>query len=145
MPGDVEVHVSDRAIITALNTPGGAVSNWRNEIGREIIANATVMSPINDVLNAQHRGGEVGEFSRSWGSDNVGSNGHRVRVTVYNGAPHAVYVEEGRSASYKRQRFSWVGWGGDIREVPSTRGRFGKHVLRRALIAAMGSQGLGGM
>jgi len=143
MASDVEVHIEDRAIISALNTPGGAVSNWRNEIAREVTNVAIGTSPVNDVLNAQHRGGKVGEFKASWGWDSVGSNGHRVRATIYNGARHAEYVEEGRSASFRRQRFSWTGWGGDIRDVPSTRGRFGKHILRRALIAVMGSQGLG--
>jgi len=143
MAADVEVHISDRAIISALNTPGGAVSNWRDDIGDRVTTKAIVTSPVNDPMNAHHRGGEVGQFKRSWGWDRVGSNGHRVRATIYNGAPHAEYVEEGRKPSFKQQRFSWTGWRGESRTVPSTRGRQGKHILRDALLAVMGSQGLG--
>ena len=142
MAEGVEVHVTDRAIISACNTPGGPVFEWRDMIGKEVTIHAMSISPINDVLNAQHRGGVVGEFIRSWGWDRVGSNGHTVRATVYNGADHAVYVEEGRSESRKWQTFSWSRWGGGVQTTDYTGPRPGKHVLRRALVAVMGSQGL---
>jgi hypothetical protein len=143
MATDVTVEIDDRAIITALNTPGGGVYRWRDMIGREVADTAMVTSPVNDVQNARHRESVVGIFKASWGWDSVGSNGHRVRATIYNAADYAVYVEEGRSASLRAQRFSWTGFGGDIRTVFKTRPRAGKHILRKALVAVMGSQGLG--
>lgn len=150
MPTDVQVHISDATVISALNTPGGAVYQWRNEIEDSILRRAYATSPVNNVLNAMHRGGVVGVFQASWVSTHVGSNGHRVRVTVENFADHAVYVEEGRSGSNKYQRFSWTKWNGTIRSVggrenpagSGTRPRPGRHILKYAVNAALVAQGL---
>jgi len=115
--GSAKVHISDRAIISALNTPGGAVFRWRDEIGQEIKRVAISLSPVNDELNAQHRGGVVGTYKKGWGWDRRGSRGHHVIARVTNSAAHAQYVEYGRSASRKMQIFSWTEWGGEIKRV----------------------------
>lgn len=147
MAEDVDVHIDDRLIISALNTPGGGVFEWRDNTARKIIDVAIAASPINNPLNAVHRGGVVGTFKASWGFDRRGSNGHRVQATIYNGADHAEFVEFGRSPSSEYQRFSWTVWGGEIRSVggrgtrgrvgDGTAGRDGKHVLRNATNAVM--------
>lgn len=131
----VKVDVSGRAIISALNTPGGAVFRWRDRRGREILNECEAKSPINNVLNAQHRGGVVGTYKFGWRGDRVGSGGHNVQARVYNVAPHAVYVEEGRRASSLIQTFSWTAFDGRIRTIGGhlgggTSARPGRHILR---------------
>lgn len=147
MAEGVKVHIDDATIISALNTPGGAVHEWRNETERMLLAQCRVQSPVNDVLNAMHRGGVVGEYAASWVTDRYG-NGHRIGFRIENFADHAVYVEEGRRGSAKTQTFSWTRWGGEIRTVGigagavafGTRPRDGKHILRDAANAILAAQ-----
>ena len=143
MPSDVRVEITDVAIISALNTPGQPVARWRDETGVLIANRARERSPKNAVANARHRGGVTGTFRAGWHVAKRG-NQHRLTAIVSNVAPHAVYVEFGRSASTKLQRFSWTKWGGRIRTVGTrpngkryragkgTAERRGKHVLRNA-------------
>jgi hypothetical protein len=189
----VKVSVSDRAIISALNTPGGGVFRWRDEVGSETKAVAEATSPINDPDNAQHRDGVVGTYKAAWDWNRVGSGGHRVRAVIFNTSDHAVFVEYGRSSSSKLQIFTWgqlhgqvhkdgrelgppnkVRTGGPtprqrrfnsrtgklsqlskknqafnerISSLPprigkQTAGREGKHILSRAVVAVLGSQGI---
>ena len=112
MPSGVRVRISDRAIISALNEPGGGVYKWRDEIGKDVKARAEGMAPENDPMNAEHRGGEVGLYKASFNWDRLGSAGHRVIARVENTAPHAVFVELGLSGSRKMQIFSWTEYGG---------------------------------
>lgn len=156
----VEVRITDRTVISALNTPGGAVYEWRDETMRAIADRAWMRSPVNSPLNARHRGGVTGEYKRGWRVSRGGSNGHRVRLTVSNISDHAIYVEEGRSPSTKFQAFSWSRWGGETRWVGrptranfrrggrlprgggGTAGRPGKHVLRNATNLVLRRNGL---
>jgi len=117
MPEGVTVRISDAAIVSALNTPGGGVHRWRDEVGSEIKSIAEATSPVNDPLNAQHRGGVVGTYKAAWDWDRRGSSGHSVVARVTNSSDHAIYVEYGRSASYAMQIFSWTAWGGDIGRI----------------------------
>lgn len=182
MAAGVKVTISDHLIISALNAPGGGVYRWRDEIGKEIKAIAEATSPINDPLNAMHRGGEVGTYKFGWDWDRRGSSGHHTVARVTNSSDHAVYVEYGRSGSTKLQIFSWTAWHGDIRRVggptpiPTTPAgnharfnrrlspgevrfnermsglprwmgfgtgpRAGMHILGKATVAALGSQGI---
>jgi hypothetical protein len=143
----VRVKVSDATIISALNTPGGLVFDWRNETENDLLVRCVADSPVNDVLNQLHREGTApppGEFQRSWVTRRQG-NGHRVGFQIENFADHAIYVEEGRSGSTKVQVFSWTGWHGDIRAVgfpwrSGTRPREGQHVLRNAANAVLAAQ-----
>jgi len=169
---DVNVYVSDKAIITVLNTPGGDVFRFRNNIGEDIAQEARRLSPVNNPLNAMHRGGKVGEFKRSWFWTPQGSNQHQVRAVIYNESDHAVYVEEGRRSSRASQTFSWTHFtatgaisgrvsqknlkarsprvkgsgppkgGGAIRTVQFTGARRGKHVLKNATNRVLVSYGL---
>ena len=142
MAAGVRVVVSDELIIKALNVPGQPVSNWRDRTGEMIISEAQANSPINDPLDAEHRGGIVGTYAASWYWDRYG-NQHVVGARVGNVADHAIYVEYGRSASRKYQRFSWTGWGGEIRAVGGditswgTGARDGKFILRDATNSVM--------
>ena len=145
MASGVRVVISDELIISALNLPGRPVANWRDRTGEMIVGEAIVKSPVNDPLNARHRAGWVGEFQQSWYWDRYG-NQHRVGARIGNVAHHALYVEEGRSASFKRQTFSWTAWGGETRTVghdvtgSGTSARPGKHVLRNAVNTVMPSR-----
>jgi len=114
---DVSVTVTDRAIISACNTPGGPVWKFMGDLADQIVDTAWRRSPVNNVLNAQHRGGVVGTYKNSWDSDRRGTRGHRLIVRVTNSADHAVFVEYGRSMSSKFQVFSWTAWGGKIRYI----------------------------
>jgi hypothetical protein len=136
MARGVTVDISNALIITALNVPGQPVHNWSERVERRIRTRATSSSPVNNPLNAEHRGGVVGTYKASWRGDRIGTNGHKVRCTVINVSDHAAVVEYGRSGSKKYQRFSWTRWGGDIR-VAETRGRGGQHILRDATNAVM--------
>ena len=132
MARDVEVKITDAKIIAALNTAGGPVYEWRNRVERALYTEARAHSPVNDPLNAVHRGGRVGTYLLSWRSDHRGSSGHHVVARVYNTADHARFVEEGRGPSTGPETFSWVKWAGDIRTVTRNRGYDGQHVLRDA-------------
>lgn len=137
---DVVVNITDVQIIEALNTPGGPVFRWRDETAEMTIRIAQATGPVNDVLNALHRGGVVGTYIRSFGWDRVGSNGHQVRATITNDCDHADIVELGRHTSHGFERFTWrsaVPPGAEVWTRRGTGGREGKHVLERAANAAV--------
>lgn len=144
MAEGVQVNVSDAAIISALNTPGGGVFEWRDEVADRIARRAESLSPVNDLLNCLHRGGERGSYKAGWRWDALGSNQHRVRATIYNNVAHSVIVEYGKGPSFGRQTFSWTGFDppGSIQTVKRTRGRVGKFVLTRATREVMGGEGV---
>jgi hypothetical protein len=146
MATDVTVNITDRGVIQALNTPGGAIFKWRDKVASDTIQLATTNSPVNNPQDAQHRGGGVGLFKASWGFDRVGSNGHRVQATIYNGAPYADIVELGRAPTIggSYEVFSWSKHKppGSISAHHGTRGRNGKHILGKAVSAVMAAQGI---
>lgn len=148
MADGVDVDIDDRLIISACNTPGGGVYEWRDDAAVDVGLWATARSPVNDPSNARHRGRVRGSdpanvpglFKKSWGWDRMGSNGHRVRATIYNGAPHAQIVEYGRRDSVKWETFAWTGHRprGAIRtHVGGTRGRRGTFILHHATNTVM--------
>ena len=132
MAGAVDVKINGPGIISALNTPGGGVYEWRDKVGEEIWREAISTSPVNEIDNAIHRDGVVGTYKRAWKWDRRGSNQHRVRARVFNTADHAAIVEYGRRASTKEQTFSWTEWHGGIQTVGRTKARRGQKVLIHA-------------
>lgn len=132
MASDVQVRIEDGLIISALNTPGGGVYEWRDETANEIERLAQAAAPINDPLNELHRAPRRGLYKASFSWTRVGSNGHRVRAHIVNSAPHADIVEFGRSGVVGYQRFSWTVWEGETKVVRFTSGRPGQHILRDA-------------
>ena len=158
----VRVVVLDSSIINALNRPGRPVSNWRDEVGTRIESAARVLSPVNDVLNAQHRGGVVGTYRAAWSWERGhAGNQHLVRAIITNSSNHAQAVEYGNPGSSEFQVFSWTNWGGATKWVgPATvrnfrragpyprggsfqKGYDGRHVLRDATNAVVGLAGTG--
>ena len=109
--------VTHRSIRFAINTPGGIVYEWRDDRAKEIIERARATAPVNNPANARHRGGKVGTYKRMFRWERGRSSSDTLTAIIRNRAPHAVYVEAGRSASRKYQRFSWTGWGGQIRYI----------------------------
>lgn len=137
----VKVLIRSTDVIRALNTPGGAVREFVDEVSLDTLRYAEAASPVNDPLNAMHRGGVVGTYLAGWRFDRRGSRGHFVLGRVLNIAKHADIVEFGRGPAYTPivskeeggQRFSWTVWGGVIRTVDYTGPRDGRHILRDAL------------
>jgi hypothetical protein len=148
MADNVRVDIKDALIISALNRPGGGVNDWRNGTEEQLLARCYATSPVNDRLDAVHRGGVVGVYKASWVTRRQG-NGHRVGFQIENFSDHAIYVEEGRGPSHKFQTFSWTRWGGEIRSVGGraggrgTFGRDGKHILRDATNSVMATRAEG--
>lgn len=129
------IEITDASVILALNTPGGPAREWLDRVIEEIRVLAIANSPVNNPLNAVHRGGKVGTYKGSWKTSKAGSNAHVVKGTVLNTAEHAYYVEYGRGpATNTRQRFSWTGFKppGRIGVVKNTEGFVGLHVLKYA-------------
>ena len=95
-------------ISAALNGVGGPVRIWRDTTAAEAFALAIERAPVNNPLNAQHRGGVVGTYKAKMDMTLEGSNQTRLRFTITNFSQHARFVENGRSASFKHQFFSWT-------------------------------------
>jgi hypothetical protein len=132
MAEGVRVNINDATVISALNTPGGAVHEWRNDTEHDLLQWVFLTSPVNDPLNAEHRGGVVGTYKASWVTRRQG-NGHRIGFQIENFADHAIYVEEGRRASWRWERFSWTAHdppGSIDVHARGTSGRDGRHILR---------------
>ncbi len=111
----VKVVISDTLIIKACNTPGGSggVAKEMNDWAKRCKLRAINTSPVNDPMNATHRGGVVGTYKASFKSSRKGSNGHILRRTLLNVAPHAPYVEYGRRSTRFGDSFyakHWPGW-----------------------------------
>jgi hypothetical protein len=113
-----------------LNGIGGPVREFREECLAGLKVTLPANAPVNNPQNAVHRGGKVGTYAKSFKFDRLGSNQFGLQFRVYNTAPHAKYVEmKRRKASRRMQKFSWTGWGGEIRDNQTTKARLGsKHV-----------------
>jgi hypothetical protein len=131
--------VSMRTVANAMNGMGGPVWRWREAAMQLSMLNAIATAPINNPLNAMHRGGKVGEYKRSFSSSRIGSNQYQLRFTIKNSAAHAGVVEEGRKASNRNQVFSWTRNSppGSVRLFKHTRSRPGKYIIQRAVRAAV--------
>jgi hypothetical protein len=184
--GKTGVHITTGSVHRAMHTPGGVVHNFDVRLAEAITARAESRSPVNDPLNALHRamwGGGVprgrsslgfktqfavvGTYKKSWDwRMTTGSNRSSSKVLIGNSAPHAEFVEFGRSASYKYQAFSWSkapfikmrrgerpyknpGWkwylitaGGQKSLLDKTNARSGKHILRDSTAKALRKWGI---
>jgi hypothetical protein len=94
------VYISDTLIIKACNTPGGSggVADDLNRTAKRTLQRAQALAPVNNPLNAVHRGGKVGTYKKSFKRYRRG-NGHILFRAIYNDAPHAVFVEKGRKST----------------------------------------------
>ncbi len=109
-----------------LNGVGGPVREFREKCIAELKVTLPANAPVNNRLNAMHRGGVVGTYARSFKFDRMGSNQVGLQFTASNTAPHAKYVEmTSRRASKRYQTFSWTWWGGKVRKEQETRRRPG--------------------
>lgn len=116
--------------------PGGVLWNEVEKwlIETDYIAKAT--APVNDPLNAMHRGGVVGIYKAGFRSRHT-----RTRTSIgfvyRNVANHAIFVEKGRRASARPQVFSWTRKGGKIRRYQFTGRRDGEWVITSAVNVAL--------
>ncbi len=119
--------------------PGGApVENWRDNTMKAALAFAIAAAPVNNPLNARHRAGWVGEYKASMFTQRTGNSRGRGFI-LGNRAAHAVFVDFGRSASRKDQKFSWSKYGGEVRKYKATQKRDGYRILGDAVDRAIGS------
>lgn len=142
MPG-FDVKVDDNLTSTNwrlwMNGPSPApapVLVWREQAMAVAKKTAQTLAPVNNPLNAKHRGGTVGTYLASIYVERTGNQyGRGFRLGAR--APHAAIVENGRSASTKDQYFSWSAAGGVARWYEKTSGRDGDHVIERAAESAV--------
>jgi hypothetical protein len=102
---------------------------------------AKAAAPVNNPLNALHRGGVVGTYAASFHARRTTSP-TSIGFVYGNRANHASVVEWGRSASNRRQRFSWTRYPGVIASYSRTRARDGDHVIADAVTYALAHDGL---
>ena len=111
----VKVAIDKKATAALHAQPFGEVhKNLHKEVARFALNAARIDAPVNDPLNALHRshwgtGKPPGTYKESFGVRyERGSNQYKSKMVFYNDAPHAIFVEKGRSASSKFQTFSWT-------------------------------------
>ena len=76
-------------------------------------ATCIATAPVNDPMNAMHRGGRSGTTRRGRGTGTAVAVGHHTVGRVTNDQDHAIYVELGTVVvSTKMQIFSWTECGG---------------------------------
>lgn len=131
-------NINGQTVRLWLNGPGAPVFNWREVAANTALATALAIAPVNNPLNAKHRGGVVGTYKagiRMYRTGNQYGLGFNISAT----ARHSRFVELGRRGSSKKQRFSWSKHSppGAIWTVEQTRGRAGQFVIERAVDAAL--------
>lgn len=141
MAEGVKVKITDRDVISALNTPGGAVFQWRDDRMHQIERRAIATSPVGNPLDEKRSGGVVGEYKASWRTSRVGSNQHRVRAVIFNEADHAGFVEYGRAPDRggHKTSFTTAGLGG-LWITTESAGYPGRHILQKATNQVMSGE-----
>lgn len=131
----VATEISDVLIIKATNTAGkGVVARWLSGVVTRVIAQCEATAPVSDPLDRLHREwDEGGTYKASFDAlGKAGSNGHKIRRAVSNTAPHAIFVERGRSATSKDQYYSSKAWP-EPHWSDFTGARAGQHIMEDAL------------
>lgn len=106
----ISTNINRTTVAFALNNPAnGPVWRYRELSMHAALTACIAGAPVNDPLNAVHRGGVVGTYKASMRSDRIGSNQYQLRFNITNSAGHAGVVENGRAGSSKDQFFSWAG------------------------------------
>jgi hypothetical protein len=122
----------------------GGVAAYRDALAGEILQQGRAWSPVNDPLNALHRGGVVGTYKKSWKAATAVA-GWSATAQAGNTARHTVYLEFGRKESKKPQKFSWkkfpqkkVFWfvGRKFSWFERTRARPGRAIVQYAVRSA---------
>ncbi len=104
------VYISDTLVVKAMNEGGsGGVADDLNKTMKRVRLRAVMTSPVNNPMDATHRGGGVGTYSRSFKRHRWG-NGKLILRGLYNDAPHAVIVEKGRRST----SFAEMVWAMDV-------------------------------
>lgn len=106
MASGVTVRVTDRTVITALNTPGGPLREWREELLRALQHEFDLTAPEGDPRNRTHDRKVGGNYMKSQYFRRSG-NGHSVGVVYGNNAFYAEAVEFGRSPTGGYEKFAW--------------------------------------
>lgn len=119
-------------VFLATNAPGGQVREFMNQTRLKTADALQRNAPRNSPLNERHRERGNPNYALGFRTEMYGNqNGSGFRVS--NVVDHAGVVEFGRVGSSRDQRFSWKGWGGEIRRVTRTRGRPGTRYMGRTV------------
>ena len=118
--------INSVAIFKALHLPGQPVNDYAKDVAREVAKLAKLKAPINNPANAEHRGGDVGRYQRSF----IVITAPRLSLRessfyAANRAAHAIFVERGKPYVRKRQTFTWV-HAVSSRKLASKRGARGR-------------------
>lgn len=136
----VRVQVFEALIIRSAQSPHGSLGTYQymDALMEATLLNARRLAPIGDPLDRLHDEKYVGFYQASFRADRLGSNGHRVRRTIYNMAPYASVVEKGRHSTRgkTRETFSTRHRPGAIVTTAGTWGWSGQNVLNNALAEA---------
>jgi hypothetical protein len=131
--GDMpRVRINTATVRAGLANPTAPLWRARDAWMFDSFGAAFATAPVNDPLNAVHRGGVVGTYQASFRArrlSNLGSEGFKLS----NVSDHAAVVEFGRRPSTKPQTFSWTRTGGQIRRYKRTSGRDGEHIMADAV------------
>lgn len=129
-----------RASFWISGAPGTPVYNWREDAMRFSLNTAKSIAPVNNPLDAVHRGGKVGTYRRGLQTRRTGNQYGRGWLLSATAA-HSIFVEDGRRSSNKAQYFS------SSRKTPpgpgvpswkySTRARLGQKVIQRSIDATL--------
>jgi hypothetical protein len=137
--------VFESLIIANANNPVGSMGVYvfLDRFAEGVVRRAKAIAPIGDELDRLHDGGVPGTYYRGFGFSRFGSNQSKVRRQIWNTAPHAVYVEKGRTQSFKYEKFA-------TKHLPykrvikkyGTPTRSGDRVMERAIRAEATRRGL---
>lgn len=133
----VKVNITGRSVTLGLAATPDTVL-WRARDGwmHDTMLASHAAAPINNPLNAVHRGGIVGTYAASFHSHRTVS-ARAIGFVAGNRSEHASVVEWGRSGSSRPQRFSSVRSRGVIEWHNATRARAGQYVMTDAVNYAM--------
>lgn len=143
MADGVKTTFTDKTVISALNTPGGAVHDWREEVLADLREEFAMVAPEGVDDNRSHDRGSAGNYMASQNYDRRGSSGHHVVARMWNSAFYAEAVEFGRRSTRGEESWERFGWrkhkpSGAIRWHPSgTSGYEGFHTQRDVTNAVM--------
>ena len=131
----VHTEISDILIIKACNTETGTggVARWLSGVQNRVLARCIETAPVNDFVDRMHRPWDPGGTYRdSFVALGKVGNGHVIQRAVSNTAPHAIFVERGRSGSSKWQFYSSKRWP-EPHWSEQTGPRAGRNIMENAL------------
>jgi len=101
-----KVFISDTLVIRATHPPAstGGVGRWTVKVTKAAVKAAKAAAIVGDPDN-KRPGHTPGCYKAGFAQNSRGSNGHQFHSMVWNGCPHAYFVEYGRKPSFGYEAF----------------------------------------